>query len=278
MYMAKMVSIAMAMAGVLAYGASLEKNVLDIEQARADIEAAINAKGGTARGGLKNAAEDIVNIPDKIEFEKTYVAWSNATITVEEAWTNVHTGFMLLPYLEANGSQRVELSGVRANQNTSTELAISDQNLSTHILFGDRTTSSAKYGFHIYNNGFSYMYAGNWNDNVVGAKANAVLRMDGNQFYLDGELKATKAAATFLCGSSLTVFNQTGCSEPGMQGKLLYVAMTNAVTSANEVLPDILLLPALDPSGTPCLVDVLSNPLNPSRYYNSGTGSFQYST
>lgn len=79
--------------------------------------------------------------------------------------------------------------------------------MSTHILFGDRTTSSAKYGFHIYNNGFSYMYAGNWNDNVVGAKAVAVLKMEGNKFYLDGELKATKAAATFTTGADLAVFN-----------------------------------------------------------------------
>lgn len=59
-----------------------------------------------------------------------------------------------------------------------------------------------------------------------------------------------------------------------MQGSLLYVSMTNAVASNGKTLPDILLLPALDKDGVPCLVDVLSNPLSPSKYYNSGSSAF----
>lgn len=70
---------------------------------------------------------------------------------VAEAWTNVHTGIMLLPYLEASGSQKVVLTGIRAKQDTVTEMSVSNQHISsTHVLFGDRYTSSAKYGFDIY--------------------------------------------------------------------------------------------------------------------------------
>lgn len=102
--MKNIIATALAAMAVVCHAASLEENVQNIEKAKTDIEAAIQAKGGTARGGLANAAEDIINIPDKIEYEKDYVAWSNATVQVAEAWTNVHTGIMLLPYLEANGS------------------------------------------------------------------------------------------------------------------------------------------------------------------------------
>lgn len=101
-------------ANLLAGASSLEENVQNIEKARADIEAAIQAKGGTARGGLLNAAEDIINIPDKIEYEQTYVAWSNATIVIHEQ-PEVVEQFSLVPWLKSDGTQEITLTGIRAN-------------------------------------------------------------------------------------------------------------------------------------------------------------------
>ena len=80
--------LAIALACTSLYAASLEENVTAIEKARVDIEAAIRAKGGMVRGGLVNAAGDIVNIPDSLDFEKTYVAWSNAVKGVFVVTTN----------------------------------------------------------------------------------------------------------------------------------------------------------------------------------------------
>ena len=109
-----LISALVLAASLLAGASSLEENVQNIEKARTDIEAAIQAKGGTARGGLLNAAEDIINIPDKIEYEQTYVAWSNATVVIYEK-PEVVEQFSLVPWLKSDGTQEITLTGIRAN-------------------------------------------------------------------------------------------------------------------------------------------------------------------
>ena len=112
--MKNIIATALATMAIVCHAASLEENVQNIEKARTDIEAAIQAKGGTARGGLANAAEDIINIPDKIEYEKDYVAWSNATVVIHEVPEQTEQ-FALVPWLQSDGTQEITLTGVKAN-------------------------------------------------------------------------------------------------------------------------------------------------------------------
>jgi len=191
----------------LASAASLEQNVQRLEQIRTDIEAAIRDKDGTPRGGLANAAADIRAIPDKTVFEQSYVAWSNATVSVGTVVTNaVPTGYMLLPYLQANGGQFLRLTDIRANQDTFSELKFTDLDTTgTTMVFGSRYGSL--YEMHIYNGYFGFPYNSSWNDNVAPATPDAVLTMDANNFYVDGVLKQTVTKSNFSNTDYLILFS-----------------------------------------------------------------------
>ena len=61
---------------------TLEQNVNEIVQASKDIDQAIKSKGGTTSGGLKKAAQAIIDIPDNVEqMEYEYIAWTNGLLT-----------------------------------------------------------------------------------------------------------------------------------------------------------------------------------------------------
>ena len=66
------------------------------------IRNAIQAKGGSPRGGLVNAADDIIAIPDKTVFDHTYVCFTNAPMVIQ---TNVtQHSYALLESLHLNGN------------------------------------------------------------------------------------------------------------------------------------------------------------------------------
>ena len=136
------------------------------------------------------------------------------------------------------------------------------------MVFGSRYGSL--YEMHIYNGYFGFPYNSNWNDNVAPATPDAVLTMDANNFYVDGVLKQTVTKSNFSNTDYLLLLDsryQSGYKY--VTGKFYYADIRRALNpSTSEVKQDVLLLPALDPNGTVCVVDIKSDPTNPTKYYN----------
>lgn len=272
----KTVAAALAFLAVPAFAAPLEKNVEDIEAARTAIEAAINAKGGNARGGLINAAEDIINIVEKTKFECDYIAWSNALVEVNTIQTNIiaEYQFKLLPYIQANGNQFIKLDGVYANQDTFIEFSAYDLSWSGEMDFFGIRSGSAIYGMHIFSSQVSFPYYNSWNDYKGAATSDMVLKMDANMFYINGALAYTASKPTFRTSYEFGVFNQNDASSSyRMKGKLRYIILQRAVDQYGTQLPDMHLLPALDPDGRPCLLDMESDRSKPPVAFYSRTGT-----
>ena len=263
----------------LASAASLEQNVQQLEQIRTDIEAAIRDKDGTPRGGLANAAADIRAIPDKTVFEQSYVAWSNATETIR--WPSTNGVYRLVEWLQSSRSQSTYINlGIYANQDTYVEIAISNvTSISTeHDLFGNR--SGNMYGVHFFSSQVSFPYYNNWNDFKASATSSQtqlmVIKMDGNEMYVNGSLVFTASKPTFRTGGTLCVFTQngnTGSPSYNLEGKVLWMNVKRAVDSENNLLPDMTLVPALGDDNKPCLLDIAASPIKP---YYLAAGSVGY--
>lgn len=68
-------------------------------------------------GGLTNAADAIIAIPDKSNFDQTYIAWSNATVTIVTTTTNEI--YYLVEWLQQSKVANMWIDlGVKANQDT----------------------------------------------------------------------------------------------------------------------------------------------------------------
>ena len=136
------------------------------------------------------------------------------------------------------------------------------------MLFGSRYSSL--YEMHIYQNQFGFPFDGSWNDYMSPATSDAVLCIDGNKFYVDGVLKGTGSTGSFNNTDYLLLLDsryQSGYKY--VTGKLHYCDIRRAIDpSSKSAREDALLLPALDPNGTVCVVDVKSDPTNPTKYYN----------
>lgn len=205
--MAKKILFAFLLAcSLVLHADSLSNNIERVAAAATNIFEAIRAKGGTVSGGLKNAANDILAIPDKTAFEQTYVAWSNETVTA--VFTNFDNCTYMMPYAKLNG-QHYLLDGVYANQDTFSEIAVSDftgaSGGTEYDIFGDRTSSSARYGMHVYLRNVSVMYASSWGDNARAAAANMTITEDGNLVYVDGVLVRTNTKTSFRTSRPLAV-------------------------------------------------------------------------
>ena len=98
----------------------------------------------------------------------------------------------------------------------------------------------------------------------------AVLCLDGNKFYIDGVLKRTGSTGSFSNTDYLLLLDSRYSSGyKKLNGKFYYVDIRNSINPTSGTQnPDILLLPALDPNGTVCVVDVKSDLTNPTKYYN----------
>ena len=264
--------IAMAVA---CHAASLEENVQNIEKAKIDIEAAIQAKGGTARGGLVNAAEDIINIPDKIEYEKDYVAWSNATVVIHEVLEQTEQ-FTLVPWLQSDGTQEITLTGVKANQNTCCHVIISEyvtESVTAGFL-GNTESDSARWGLHRYSNQVSFPYGSDWNDYKASTTSERDIQTKTNQFWFGGTLKSTVTARTFETAGPIGVLNIHNWGD-GMKGKLHRLELSNALTA--DGVADLVLVPAVDTNGVPCLLDLNWNAgsLRQHSFYNTKGSDIQ---
>lgn len=222
----------------------------DVVKAKNDINAAILARGGNGIGGLTNAAQRIIDIPlPQLEFEQTYIAWSNATRTVSYAVTN--DTYYLVEWLHPtkDNDNSILLTDIYANQDTCVEVAVSNMNASAvNLIFGSRSNNNARFGIHTYNSKISFPYYNSWNDNKAPATTGLmVLKIDGNKCYVNGELVFTATRQEFITSTPLVVFNQNGNNNTAyrMEGSILYMNIYGAVNSENQLLPDIRLVPAV---------------------------------
>ena len=107
-------------------------------------------------------------------------------------------------------------------------------------------------------------YSQSW-EYSYGKKYSSTLNIPKATGSLDGEVKQISDTALNISPRSMSVFSRANGVYP-MAGKI-YIVKTY-----EEDKPVSYLVPALDPTGAPCMFDMVSR----SSYYNSGTGDFLY--
>lgn len=150
---------------------------------------------------------------------------------------------------------------------------VPDQNLTVEVKYQTETAKGTIFGtdqgykvqsFCVFTSVVSYL-SGSSVQTLYGS-GDHIVKMQKNQFYFDGNLKATFSSGTFTTPLDIYLFknNRRGSDSEPISGKIYYCKMW----SGDELIKD--LIPVVDANGTFCMQDNLSKDL----YYNAGTGSF----
>ena len=150
---------------------------------------------------------------------------------------------------------------------------IPDQNLSVEVKYQTETTKGTIFGtdqgykvqsFCVFTSVVSYLTDSSVQ--TLYGSSDHIVKMQKNQFYFDGTLKAAFSTGTFTTPLDIYLFanNRRGVNSEPISGKIYYCKMW----SGDDLIKD--LIPVVDANGQFCMQDNLSGDL----FYNAGTGEF----
>ena len=184
-------------------------------------------------------------------------------------------GFTRVEYLQSTGTQYID-TGFIPNQDTRVvmKLKLSSVGTGGFAICGARQNSTSKaYSLQRMATG---QWGGGYGDTTSGSSTAVdtnihILTKDKNVLYLDDTAIKTDNSATFICPVSMHIFglNNNGTASISSVGMSFWYFK---VYDNGVLVRDF--IPCLDPTGTPCMFDLVEQ----KAYYNKGTGSFAYGT
>lgn len=187
------------------------------------------------------------------------------------------TGYTQIEYLQSSGQGAYIKTGITANFNSKAEVIFSCNELvGSPAILGGRTSGSID-AFCVWgksNAGYvccNFSNTGVFNSDVT-AEANTkyLAVLDSSGYTVNGSKTAITTTTTFT-SPELYLFDANGAntSTSGtgnrkLVGKIYYCKIWDGTTLVRSFVP------AIDPSGTPCMYDLVSR----TPFYNEGTGTF----
>ena len=183
------------------------------------------------------------------------------------------TGYTQLEYIESTGPQYIDTGIVMKSTNKIEcrfqALSATTGNQRNYIFGADTVATGVQYS---YSSSTFFGVAGRYQQNDVLAMNTDIhlAEVYDGKIYLDGvSLTLDKGTGANPYTSTKTIhlfgFNDTnGHTNPTVNDRVYYYKMWDN----NVLIQD--LIPAIDPSGTPCMYDLVSR----TSFYNQGTGTF----
>lgn len=192
-------------------------------------------------------------------------------------------GYIELEYLEANQNQYID-TGVLPWSDMlfyiDAEAPGADANLN-YALNGSTWNNNPGipgeyrvYPWHVYNNGVTVMVWGQNNVHYINETklkytGRIAITVDGTKVVINGDvIPFSVTSPASQCGDSIYIFNRhnplTPSAPAGYAQKIFEVKLDNHRGGKVHMIP------ALDPTGRPCMFDTLSQ----QPFYNKGTGEF----
>ena len=193
--------------------------------------------------------------------------------------TDMPLGYTRLEFLESTGSQYID-TGLHIDNGSAMSVTCSinpDSGVNSGAVFGAQVTSTNtdRAGWSEYTKGDHGWVFWAWTseDKVVPtdpAEKHKVELSQAGLYYNGTLLKDLRAAVAFKTSLTCWLFarNRPDVNVEKYHGKIY------AFTFAQAGSPRLNLIPALDPTGAPCMFDMVTR----KPFYNAGTGDFLYPT
>lgn len=176
-------------------------------------------------------------------------------------------GYTECEYLESTGTQWIDTNHIYSS-NVEIEAKINIQNFSS-VLFGCYTTGQIhRVGIDTGKTGTGYYRFGNFaTSGEYEINKDAVYKFGRTYFFIDSKQFECNGNDFTNTRSSLYIFGARTASDEIKTSK---IKMYYFILKDNTIIRNF--IPALDPSGRPCMYDTISK----TPFYNQGTGEFLY--